>query len=50
MMRLEIYPEIWDRDPANEDPLGYLLEMVGVLRGALGRVVGHGHGLLVTLS
>jgi hypothetical protein len=50
MMRLEIYPEIWDRDPANEDPLGYLLEMVGVLRGALERVVGHGHGLLVTLS
>jgi hypothetical protein len=50
MMRLEIYPEIWDRDPANDDPLGYLLEMVGVLRGALERVVGHGHGLLVTLS
>jgi hypothetical protein len=50
MMRLEIYPEIWDRDPAEEDPLGFLLEMVGVLRGALQRAVGHGHGLLVTLS
>jgi uncharacterized protein DUF1877 len=50
MMRLEIYPEIWDRDPAEEDPLEYLLEMAGVLRGALERVVGHGHGLLVTLS
>ncbi len=50
MMRLEIYPEIWDRDPAKEDPLGYLLEMTGVLRAALDRVVGQGHGLLVTLS
>jgi Domain of unknown function (DUF1877) len=50
MMRLEIYPEIWDRDPAKEDPLGYLLEMTGVLRGALDRVVGQGHGLLVALT
>jgi hypothetical protein len=50
MMRLEIYPEIWDRDPANEDPLGYLLEMVAVLRQGLGLVVGRGHGLLLTLQ
>jgi hypothetical protein len=49
MMRLEIYPEIWDRDPADDDSLGYLLEMVAVLRGALERVVGQGYGLLVTL-
>jgi hypothetical protein len=50
MMRLEIYSEIWDRDPANEDPLGYLLEMVAVLRQGLGLVVGRGHGLLLTLQ
>lgn len=50
MMRLEIYPEIWDRDPADDDTLGYLLEMFGVLRGALERVVGQGFGLLVTLG
>jgi hypothetical protein len=49
MMRLEIYPEIWDRDPAKDDTLGYLLEMVAVLRRGLEQVVGRGHGLLVTL-
>jgi hypothetical protein len=50
MMRLEIYPEIWDRDPAKDDTLGYLLEMTGVLRGALDHVVGRGYGLLVMLT
>ena len=50
MMRAEIYPEIWDRDPAEDDTLGYLMEYVRVLRDALATVVSNGHGLIVYLS
>lgn len=35
MMKAEIYPEIWDRDPADDDTLGYLMEHVGTLRAFL---------------
>ena len=50
MMRLEIYPEIWDRDPAEDDTLGYLMEHLGLLRRAVATVVERGHGLLVTIT
>jgi hypothetical protein len=47
MMRLEIYPEIWDRGP---ETLDHLLEDVVTLRRALERVVAQGHGLLVMID
>lgn len=47
MMRLEIYPEIWDRDPAEDDVLSALLDAVRELRSVLDGVVARGHGLLV---
>jgi len=50
MMRLEIYPEIWDRDPAEDDTLGYLMEYLGLLRTAVATVVERRHGLLVTIT
>jgi hypothetical protein len=50
MMRLEIYPEIWDRDPAEDDTLGYLMEYLEQLRSTLSGVVARGHGLLVTIT
>jgi hypothetical protein len=50
MMRLEIYPEIWDRAPAEDDTLGYLMEYLGQLRSTLAGVVERGHGLLVTIT
>jgi hypothetical protein len=50
MMRAEIYPEIWDRDPEDDDTLGYLMEYVAVLRDAMTAVTSRGHGLLVVLS
>jgi hypothetical protein len=50
MMHLEIYPEIWDRDPEEDDTLGYLMESVSSLRQALEIAVGRGYGLLVTLT
>ncbi len=50
MMRLEIYPEIWDRDPEEDDTLGYLMAYVGQLRAILASVVARGHGLLMTIT
>lgn len=50
MMRAEIYPEIWDRDPTDDDTLGYLMEYVAILREAMTTVTSRGHGLLVVLS
>jgi hypothetical protein len=50
MMRLEIYPEIWDRDPADDDTCGYLLEYVAQLRPYLAAAVTHDVGLLITLT
>jgi uncharacterized protein DUF1877 len=45
MTRLEIYPDIWDRNPAAG--LEHVLEGVAILRRGLARVVGQGHGLLI---
>jgi hypothetical protein len=50
MMKLEIYPEIWDRDPAEDDTLGYLMEYLSELRGALNTASAQGLGLLVTIT
>jgi hypothetical protein len=50
MMRLEIYPEIWDRYPASPEPLDYLLEYVAILRSFLRQAVDGGLGLVVTLT
>ena len=50
MMTAEIYPEIWDRDPKDDDTLGYLMEYVAILREAMTTVTSRGHGLLVVLS
>lgn len=49
MMKAEIYPEIWDRTPPKDDPLGYLMEYVKVVREMLATVTARGHGLLVYL-
>jgi hypothetical protein len=50
MMRAKIYPEIWDRDPQDDDTLGYLMEYVAILRRAMSTVTSRGHGLLVVLT
>jgi hypothetical protein len=47
MMRLEIYPEVWDRGPEHFDNL---LHDVTTLRRALDRIVRQGHGMLVMIS
>jgi hypothetical protein len=50
MMRLEIYPEIWDRDAAEDDTLGYLMENVRPLRTTLDRLAADGYGMMVTIT
>jgi hypothetical protein len=50
MMKKEIYPEIWDRSPDEDDTLGYLFEYLGTLRGFLSQAVDQGHGLVVYLT
>jgi hypothetical protein len=50
MMRAEIYPEIWDRDPAADDTFGYLAENVEALRRALATATSNGHGIMVYMT
>jgi Domain of unknown function (DUF1877) len=50
MTRLQIYPEIWDRDPEEDDSLGYLLEYYTDLRDFVRRTAERGHGLVVYLN
>jgi Domain of unknown function (DUF1877) len=49
MMRADVYPGIWDRHPPDDDPLGYLMENLDTLRGALRTLVNRKSGLVVTL-
>ena len=50
MMAKEIYPEIWDRDPEEDDTLEYLMEHVRILRDHLAQAVERGHGLVLWTS
>jgi len=50
MMSKKIYPEIWDRDPEDDDTLSYLLEFVGTLREFLSQAVERGQGAVVYVT
>lgn len=50
MMGAEIYPEIWDRDPEEDDAVGYLMENVASLRTFLAKAADEGLGILITLQ
>jgi hypothetical protein len=50
MMAQGVYPEIWDRDPADDDTLGYLLEYFGDLRAFVRRRAERGDGMLIYLN
>lgn len=50
MMASEIYPQIWDRDPASDDTLGYLLEHYETLRAFVIETAELGAGLIVYLN
>jgi hypothetical protein len=50
MMEMDIYPTIWDRDPSEDDTLGYLLEYFRVLKGFIERTTDRKCGMVVYLS
>jgi len=50
MMESEIYPEIWDRSPDEDDTLGYLMDYVRILRTFLAEAVVRQHGLVISLT
>lgn len=50
MMKLEIYPEIWDRDPADDDTLAYLIENIDVLRAFVRKAVDNNRGMILYIS
>jgi hypothetical protein len=47
MMNLEIYPDIWDRNPDEDDTLDYCVEYYRDLRRFLSEAVGNSMGLVV---
>jgi len=49
MLEEGIYPDIWDRDPAEDDNLGYLIEHYADLRAFVRRAADRGEGLIVTI-
>ena len=50
MMEQDIYPTIWDRDPKDDDALGYLVEYFAVLQRFVGEAAGRGLGIVVTIT
>jgi Domain of unknown function (DUF1877) len=46
----DVYPNIWDRTPPDEDPLAYLMENVRTLRQVMQTLVDSGNGLVITLQ
>ena len=49
MLEEGIYPDIWDRDPAEDDTLGYLIEHYTDLRAFVRRAADRGDGLIVSI-
>ena len=50
MLAKEIYPEIWSRDPAEDDTLEYVMEYFQILRRFLSQTVDKGLGIVVYIS
>lgn len=50
MMELDIYPSIWDRDPAEDDSLGYLEAYFGPLKAFIDATSKQNMGLIIYLN
>ncbi len=50
MRMLEIYPDIWDGQQGEKDPLGYVLSYYAELKTFLARVAALQHGMVLVLS
>ena len=47
MMSLEIYPNIWDRAPEDDDTLGYCIEYLSDLRRFLADAANNSMGIML---
>ena len=50
MRMLEIYPDIWDGQQGEQDPLAYVLSYFAELKSFLARVAALNHGMVLVLS
>jgi hypothetical protein len=50
MMAQQIYPEIWDRDPREDDTMGYLAEYFDMLKTFVRNSAETQKGLIVWLD
>ena len=50
MMAESVYPTIWDRDPREDDVLGWVIASFEELKGFVRRASQEGRGLVVTLT
>jgi hypothetical protein len=50
MAELEIYPDVWDRSPEEDDTLGYLMEHWSLLRAFITKGAADGFAMLVFLT
>lgn len=50
MTQLDLYPGIWDRDPAEDDSFGYCMEYFSALRTFVMRAAERGAGLIIRLT
>lgn len=50
MINNKIYPSIWDRDPLEDDTLGYCLEYFEVLKQFIADSSRNNHGFVVTIE
>ena len=50
MTELNIYPEIWDRDPQDDDTFGYCAEYFDDLKTFISRTAEKGHGMVIYIS
>jgi hypothetical protein len=49
MMELDIYPFIWDRDPKEDDTLGYLMDFYGKLKSFIHQTAENNMALIIYL-
>jgi hypothetical protein len=50
MIELDIYPTIWDRDPQEDDALGYLEEYYDPMRDFVAAASKENQGLIIYLN
>lgn len=50
MMRLKIYPEFWDRDPDDDDVLGYCIAIFDEMKAFISEAAARSLGIVVSVS